>query len=264
MNGAVDLSLFSMIMCGVLLIIPLVVVWYLKLGILNNLMISLVRMAVQLVLIGFFLEYLFRFNHWAVNITWFVLMISIAAISVINNSNLKLNYFIFPLLLAFILSNFFIVVYFNAFISRLDFVFDAKYMIAIGGMILGNSLRANVVGLGDFYKSLRKDENLYFYKLSLGATKYEALLPFAKRSFKAAINPTVATMATMGIVSLPGMMTGQILGGSVPLVAIKYQIAIMIAILTSTTLSIGLSILFTVKSSFHKNGVLRKELFSAK
>lgn len=259
MSGAVDLSIFSMIMSGVLLAIPLIAVWYLRTGIIKNLLISTVRMAVQLVLIGFFLEYLFRLNNWLANTGWFIVMISIAVISVVKNSGLRLNHFAKPLLLAFLASNFFVVIYFNAFISNIDFIFDAKYMIAIGGMILGNSLRANVVGLGDFYKSLRKDEQIYFYNLSLGATKYEALLPFAKKSFVAAINPTIATMATMGIVSLPGMMTGQILGGSVPLVAIKYQIAIMIAILTSTVLSIGLSILFTVHSSFFKNGVLKKK-----
>jgi putative ABC transport system permease protein len=65
----------------------------------------------------------------------------------------------------------------------------------------------------------------------------------------------------MGIVSLPGMMTGQMLGGSVPLVAIKYQIAIMVAILASTVLSIALSILFTVRFSFEKSGVLKKSIF---
>jgi len=253
-----------MIMCGVLLAVPIIIIVYLKLGIAKKLMISTTRMAVQLVLIGFFLEYLFRYNNWLANIVWFVIMITIAVISVINNSGLKIKHFASPLLLAFLLSNFFVVIYFNLFISRLDFIFDAKYMIAIGGMILGNSLRANVVGLGDFYKSLRKDEQLYLYKLSLGATKYEALLPFAKRSFIAAINPTIATMATMGIVSLPGMMTGQILGGSVPLVAIKYQIAIMVAILTSTFLSIGLSILFTVRFSFYQNGVIKKSIFKSK
>lgn len=140
-------------------------------------------------------------------------------------------------------------------------IFDARYMIAIGGMVLGNSLRSNVVGLGDFYKSIYREEQLYFYKLSLGATKYEAMLPFIKKSFTAAINPTIATMATMGIVSLPGMMTGQILGGSVPLVAIKYQIAIMVAILASTMLSMALSIFFTVKFTFSKSGVLNKTIF---
>jgi putative ABC transport system permease protein len=137
-------------------------------------------------------------------------------------------------------------------------------MIAIGGMLLGNSLRSNVVGLGDFYKSLQRDEQQYFYRLSLGATKFEALLPFAKQSFLAALNPTIATMATMGIVSLPGMMTGQILGGSVPLVAIKYQIAIMIAVLATSVLSIALSILTTARYSFQKNGMMKKGILQNK
>lgn len=250
-----------MIFIGLLMLIPLAVVSFLKLGIAKNLLISVVRMAVQLFLIGFFLEYLFRFNNWAVNILWFMAMILAAVLSIMKSSKLKLNYFILPVFISMLISNFMVVLYFNKLIVQLDYVFEAKYIIAIGGMVLGNSLRANVVGLGDFYQSLRKDENLYFYKLSLGATKFEALLPFAKRSFIAALNPTIATMATMGIVSLPGMMTGQILGGSVPLVAIKYQIAIMVAIVVSTVLSILLSLLFTVRSSVNKSGVLKKEYF---
>ena len=261
MIGAQDLSGFSMFMCGIMLLVPLLGVWYLKLGIARNLFVSTLRMVVQLILIGFFLEYIFKYNNWLINLSWFLVMITSAVFSVIKNSDLKLNHFVLPVLLSFILANFLVVLYFNYFIVNIDFILDAKYMIAIGGMILGNSLRSNVVGLGDFYKALRKDEQLYFYKLSLGATKYEALLPFAKRSFVSALNPTIATMATMGIVSLPGMMNVQILGGSVPLVAIKYQIAIMIAILASTFLSISLSLLFTVRYSFHKNGTLKKEIF---
>jgi len=264
MNGAMDLSAFSMFMCAVLLLVPIFMVWYFKLGLTKNLLVSTLRMAVQLVLIGFFLEYLFRYNNWILNLIWFLMMITVAAFSVIKNSGLKTTHFALPVILSFIIANFLVVIYFNFFIVNLDFILDAKYMIAIGGMILGNSLRANVIGIGDFYKSLRRDEQLYFYKLALGATKQEALLHFAKKSFVAALNPTIATMATMGIVSLPGMMTGQILGGSVPLVAIKYQIAIMIAILASTVLSISLSILFTVQYSFQKNGVLKKTIFVGK
>jgi len=261
MMGAQDLSAFSMFMCGMLLLIPFVVIWYFKLGVTKSLAVSTVRMVFQLVMIGFFLEYIFRYNNWIINLLWFMVMIVSAVFSVIKSSDLNLRHFVLPVLASFILANFFVVLYFNYFIVDLDFVLDAKYMIAIGGMILGNSLRSNVIGLGDFYKALRKDEQLYFYKLSLGATKYEALLHFAKKSFVAALNPTIATMATMGIVSLPGMMTGQILGGSVPLVAIKYQIAIMIAILAATVLSISLSILFTVRYSFYRSGVLKKEIF---
>ena len=68
-------------------------------------------------------------------------------------------------------------------------------------------------------------------------------------------------MATMGIIFLPGMMTGQILGGISPLLAIKYQIAIMIAIYTSTVLAINLAVLLTVKTCFNGYGLLRKDIF---
>jgi putative ABC transport system permease protein len=261
MSETVDLSIFSMMMCGVLLLIPVLLVHYLKLGINRNLLISTVRMVLQLVLIGFFLEYLFKLNNGFINFGWFLVMIFVAVYSVINNSGLKYQHFILPVFLSLFIANLFVVIFFNTFIARLNFIFDARYMIAIGGMVLGNSLRSNVIGLGDFYKALNKEEQLYLYKLSLGASQFEAMLPFAKKSFTSALNPTIATMATMGIVSLPGMMTGQILGGSVPLVAIKYQIAIMVAILASTVLSIAMSILFTIRYSFKKSGVLRKSIF---
>ncbi len=260
MNGAEDLSLISMIFCGVLLIVPLGAFIYFKLGMAKRLLISALRMSVQLLLIGFFLEYLFKLNNWAVNILWFLVMLVVAVVSVINNSKLNRKYIMMPMIAAFVLSNLFIIVYFNLFIVRLDNIFDAKYIIAVGGMILGNSIRSNVVGLGDFYQSVKRDETQYHYRLSLGASKFEALLPFAKKSFMAAIFPMIATMATMGIVSLPGMMTGQILGGSVPMVAIKYQIAIMVAIMASTVLSIGLSLFFTSRKAFLPSGVLRKEV----
>ncbi|HEY6913175.1 MAG TPA: ABC transporter permease, partial [Paludibacter sp.] len=93
MDGAQDLSIFSMIMCGLLLLIPLATVGYFKLGITRNLLVSTTRMVVQLVLIGFFLEYIFRYNNWAVNLLWFLVMITAAVFSVIKNSGLNLNRF---------------------------------------------------------------------------------------------------------------------------------------------------------------------------
>jgi putative ABC transport system permease protein len=68
-------------------------------------------------------------------------------------------------------------------------------------------------------------------------------------------------MATIGIVSLPGMMTGIIMGGTDPVVAIKYQIAIMIAIFTGTTITVILGIILTIKRSFTKFGVLDPSVF---
>jgi putative ABC transport system permease protein len=130
-------------------------------------------------------------------------------------------------------------------------------------MLLGNSLRGNIVGISTFYESIRKDARKYLYLLALGASQAEALLPYLRKSVQLALKPTLATMATMGIVALPGMMTGVILGGASPEVAIKYQIMIMIAIVVSTIISVVLTILMTMRVCFNRYGVLRRDIFLA-
>lgn len=261
MSHAVDISYLSLALTLLLLLIPLAISRYLRLGLARQTVISAARMALQLFLVGIFLNYIFIYNNALINIAWLFMMVCFAVLSVINSTKLNYRYFLIPSLLAFILANYSVLLYFNAVIVRIDYIFDAKYVIAIGGMLLGNSLRGNIIGIGDFYNDMRKEEKLYFYYLASGASKKEALIPFFRKSINSAIKPTIANMATMGIVSLPGMMTGQILGGSSPLVAIKYQIAIMIAIFVSSMLSICLAVLFTVRVCFDGYGVLRKEIF---
>ena len=92
--------------------------------------------------------------------------------------------------------------------------------------------------------------------MALGATKFEASLPYFKEAVLVSINPTIASMATIGLVSLPGMMTGQILGGSIPVDAIRYQIAIMIAIFVTKYFNIFLAIFLTSIRMFDKKDQL--------
>lgn len=98
--------------------------------------------------------------------------------------------------------------------------------------------------------------------LSLGAGRHEALLPYVRERTLLALRPTLAAMATMGVVALPGMMTGVILGGTSPEVAVKYQIVIMIAIVVSTIASVMLTILMTLRVCFTKYGTLRTDIFA--
>ncbi|NIW43754.1 MAG: ABC transporter permease, partial [Gammaproteobacteria bacterium] len=140
-------------------------------------------------------------------------------------------------------------------------VFDARYLIVLGGMLLGNSMRGNIVGISTFYQDIAKDSDHYLYLLSTGATLREAVLPYFRNSVELALKPTLASMMTMGIVALPGMMTGVILGGASPDVAIKYQIMIMIAIVVSTFTSVVLTLLLTWRVCFNKYGLLRKDIF---
>ena len=256
-----DITSFSMILAFLLLTIPIIVSIVLKLGILMTILNSVFRMSVQLFLVAIFLNYLFAWNNSLINIMWFIIMVTFATYSVVRESKLNLQLFFKPAFFAFVLANGAILLYFNGLVVSLTNLFDAKYLIAIGGMLLGNSLNWNIVGLSNFYQNIKRDENRYLYNLSLGATQLEGLILYFRNSLIAALKPSIASMATMGIVFLPGLMTGQILSGLSPIVAIKYQIAIMVAIFASTTLSVGLTILVTAKTSFNDYGVIKKGVF---
>ena len=90
----------------------------------------------------------------------------------------------------------------------------------------------------------------YYTRLSLGANLWEAALPTFRKAMHASLLPQLLSVASMGVVSLPGMMTGQILGGASPLVAIKYQMMIMIAIFSGVCLTDYLGIRLYLRKRF--------------
>jgi putative ABC transport system permease protein len=256
----IDIHWSSLAISFLLLAFPIIISFYLKLKLSKDIGISVVRMSVQLVLIGIFLQYLFKWNNAFVNIGWLMVMIITAVFSAAKNAEIKLSFFLLPALIAFTFSTFFIIFFINLFVLKIPNIFEAKYLVVLSGMLLGNVLRGNIIGINSFYSNLKKDEAYYQYLLSTGATQIEALLPYLRNSMRLALSPTIATMATMGLVALPGMMTGTILGGSSPLVAIKYQIMIMIAIFSCTNISVLGTIYLSLKKSFNEYGILKAEM----
>jgi len=261
MEGALDISFLSMGICFLLLIIPIIFSLVFKLKMIKQTVIGVLRMTVQLALIAVFLRYIFAWDNPFINVGWFFLMVLTATVTVINKSQLNLKMLLGPALISLLGVSFILLLYFNAFVVRLDSIFDAKYFIPIGGMFLGNSLKSTIIALNTFYTSLKRNEQRYLYSLSTGATKFEGIRQYYRKSLATSLAPILATMATTGIVSLPGMLTGQILGGSSPVVAVKYQIAVMIAIFVTITVSNSITILMTVQIGFNDQGIMRKNIF---
>lgn len=211
---------------------------------------ALFRMTIQLVLVGFFLQYIFLFNNLWVNSAYVLFMIWAAGLSTVKTCGLTVKKQLLPIVIGFGLPNLGMILFINQFVIGLDNIFDAQYYIPLMGMLLGNSLSGNIIGINTFYNGLRQNERLYQYRLALAANQWEATLPWYKEAVIACMNPIIASTETIGLVSLPGMMTGQILGGSMPMTAIVYQIVIMGAILISRYFGIHFSILLTRKQAF--------------
>lgn len=258
MKGVTDIGYLSLFLGYIILIIPFYILWYYKTGLLKDTFIAFTRMTVQLLLVGFYLEYIFDLNSPILNLSWVLIMTVLATYTVINRSDLNLKAFFIPIFIAIILSVLVLDAYFLGFIIRLDHVLEARYLIPITGMLLGNSIKTIIIALNTYYKQLKKEKELYRWYLANGASKQEALVPFKKDAFKSAFNPVIANVAIVGLISLPGMMTGQILGGSRPAVAVKYQIMLMIMVFSSSILSVFLSIYFADKKVFDEFDNLKK------
>ncbi len=261
MIGAADIPISALAAAFALLAVPIAFSLTLKLGIARETIIAAVRMSVQLFLAGLYLTWLFRLNNPLLNLAWLGVMMTVASLTTVQKSLLRPRHLLGPVCAATFVATLAIVLYFNGLIVRVDRLLEARYLVVIGGMVLGNSLNGNIVSLTHFYSTLREREERYLHYLGNGASLREATRPFFREAMIRALKPTLASMATIGIVALPGMMTGQMLGGSSPLVAIKYQIAIMLAIFATVTLSTALAILLSARAAFDAYGVLRREIF---
>jgi putative ABC transport system permease protein len=108
--------------------------------------------------------------------------------------------------------------------------YDPRYTLPLLGMILGNTMTGISLGLDTLATGLSRERNAVEAQLMLGATRWQAVLPVTRTALHSAMMPVINSMAATGLVALPGMMTGQILAGAEPLLAVKYQMLIMFLI----------------------------------
>ncbi|WP_108648918.1 ABC transporter permease [Dongshaea marina] len=262
MNEIKDISSLELLSFASLLLLPAIAFWLLGIGdLIKRLIYSCLRMTLQLVLIGIYLRYLFQFNNPWLNLGWLLLMISVTNLHIIKGAGLSLKKLV---LIGQASLSSMIILTLALFLLMLVAPspwYDARYLIPLGGMLLGNCLTANILSLERFFNGIAQQPERYLDTLMQGGTVYESSLPFMQDALRAASSPILSTLATTGLVSLPGMMTGQILGGAEPLVAAKYQLAIMLGIFISMTLSSILNLLLAQKIAFDPWGNLKPEIF---
>lgn len=226
----------------------------------KQILIATTRMTIQLTVMGYVLMYIFRHPSWWLTGLMILLMISFAVFNALERVKYKMSKQLkwitggSLVLGSLCATTFFILV-----VLRVRPWFNPQYFIPISGMIVGNSMTGISLGANRLCADMRDKRPIVENSLMLGATPARAVKEIVNDSFDSAILPTMNNMLTMGIVSLPGMMTGQILSGTFPLTAIKYQIGIMLAILGSTALCVVLFVTLGSKTFFRRDGGLNEE-----
>ena len=231
-----------------------------KLGLENTLLIGTLRTFVQLTLMGYVLTWFFDQQHWAFMLALLLLMILIASYEGTRRQKDEIPYF-FPAMLAALLGSAMLILgTILLFILDVEPWYSPYAAIPIGGMIIGNGLNSTALTANRFVGELKHREKEIETLLALGATPKLAVYDSMKASIHAALIPNINAMMTVGLVQLPGVMTGQILAGIDPIIAVRYQIMIMYMWFTTATMANMIMLAIVYRQYFTNKNQLRREL----
>ncbi len=257
MNSIIDLTIAQVALAYVFVVVVLVIVRIRGISKEKELLISSIRMTLQLVLAGFILVYIFeRPNPW-ITLLIILLMEAFAVHTVIRKYRKTISFQLKKVIaISLSIGTLGCLLYFLLVVVRISPWYDPQYFIPIAGMLIGNSMTGISLGTKSLIEGMTVQRAWVEESLVLGATPKAATRNIINSTFDAAILPTLNSMIGMGIIFLPGMMTGQILSGVSPLTAISYQIAIMLGILGSVALSVILLLQWGYKTFFNREDQL--------
>ncbi len=225
----VQLSIFDLVTASVLVLLDAGISIALGLRLHRQLLLAAARMVVQLMLVGFVLRAVFAMGSAPATVAVVALMIAAAAREVATRPGQRLrsggNYRIGGIVVG--VSGIATVLLALLTAIRPAPWYDPRYAIPLMGIVLGSVLNSASLCLDTFFSGVTNGRAAIEARLALGATRHQALGPLMRESIRKGLIPIANQMSAAGIITLPGIMTGQILAGMDPLDAVKYQILLM-------------------------------------
>jgi putative ABC transport system permease protein len=237
MSGYVELTYGQVGLAALLIVVNGAISLALRLRMERSLLIASVRTVVQLVLVGLVLEWVFRLERWYIVVGLGALMTLIAGVTAAGRNERRYPGMWLNTILSVWAGAWIVTAYaLFAVMQGTDPWYRPQYAIPLLGMVLGNTLNGISVGLNTFTEALVTRRDQVESLLALGATRWEAAQAPLQHAVRTGMIPIINSMMVVGIVSLPGMMTGQLVSGMAPIEAVKYQIVIMFLIASATGL----------------------------
>lgn len=256
MNGIIVLNLWQFGAVYLLLLVVLGIMKKCHIDQTKLLVVGSLRMTLQLVLAGLILTYIFKNPHPVFVLLYLTSMMGMAIHTVLSRNKGINSRFKLIVSLSLVLTGLAVILFFILGVVGVSF-FNPQYTIPISGMIVGNAMTGVSLGVKTFHETINSQKTKIDTLINIGASPKSILIPYVNKSLETALLPTLNSMLGMGIISLPGMMTGQILSGTLPTTAILYQIAIMIAITSVTCLAVFCSLYFGYHTLYNdKNQML--------
>ncbi|SFG81242.1 putative ABC transport system permease protein [Desulfotomaculum arcticum] len=256
-NSIIPISNFQLAFSVLLILITGGISSLLKLGLLKSLIWGTSRTFIQLTLVGYALTYIFQINNLWLIMAIITLMCYIASRAAVKRTPNVPDY---PAVLAFLsllASTYLVGTIVTVLIIAPDPWYSARIVIPMLGMILGNSMNGIAISLDRLYGEARSRAAEIEAMLTFGATPWEAVRSSVREAIRAGMTPTINSLMVVGLVSLPGMMTGQILGGADPREAVRYQIVVMLMIAAAVAIGCLILVGLSYKKLFNDDGALQ-------
>jgi putative ABC transport system permease protein len=251
-------------LAALLILINLALSMGLQLQLEKQLWLASLRMTVQLLLIGYLLKWIFTLKSPWLVLTVTLIMTLMAGHSAIARTKRRYRGIFWNSFVSIFASSALILGITTVGIIRVEPWYNPQYLIPIAGMVLGNSLTGASLGLDRLMEDLTVRREQIESLLALGASRWEAAHQSVQEALRTGMIPTINSMMVMGIVSLPGMMTGQIIAGASPTDAVRYQIVVIFAIAASTGLTTIGIVLLGFRALFSPQHQLRLDRLQAK
>ena len=260
--SVISLGFWDLAAASLLLLLNGMLSLWLSLGIERQLLIAAVRMVVQLIAVGGVLTLLFA----TVSLAWTGVMgfamVLLAGREIMARQERRLagwwGYGLGTTTMAFASASLTLFALLGT--IRPDPWYAPQYAIPLFGMILGNAMTGISLGLDALTTAVVREKSAIEARIALGCRRFEALQPVMRQALRRGLMPTINAMAATGIVSLPGMMTGQILAGVPPETAVRYQLLIMFLISGSTGLGLFMALIGGAwRLTDHRHRLLRPQ-----
>ena len=250
MADYIQLSYFDIALAAVFLLFNGVLSIWLQLGLARNLAFAMTRMVLQLLLVGLLLKSLFAIQSPWLTLLVALFMVGFAAREIwarqerrvkgwrggaIGGTSMGVSVGVVALVAL-------------ALLMQPEPWWHPRYALPILGMIMGNAMTGVSLSLDTLHTTLNREQRAIEAQLLLGANKWQAMRPFIRQAMRAGFMPSINAMAAIGVVSLPGMMTGQILSGVDPNEAVKYQLMVMFLIAGATGMAVILATLGSARA----------------
>ena len=236
------LSYLNLLLGLLLLVIPGYLLYTYDRLTLPKAALAVVRMMVQLSVMGGLLWLLYRFNTVWLNLLWLLLLVVAAAFLMVSRTQIRSRILFLPACISMFVSVLAVSAYILFVVLRPESPMSAQWFVPVTGVLMAHVLMTNIHAVRTYFDSLRQDSQPYYTLFGNGASRLKALTPYFTRALKSMTVPAMASLSAMGLFVLPMLLSGLLMGGMPPVTAVAVFILLIIASITASVLSLALTI----------------------